>query len=49
MRIFNDFAIGGYLINAIPDEPVFIDGRIDLYSGETLNDYFYNHACSNPT
>jgi hypothetical protein len=36
--MFNSYNWGGYLIWALPDEPVFADGRTDVY-GEFLLDY----------
>jgi hypothetical protein len=29
--VFNSYAFGGYLVNQLPEQPVFIDGRGDLY------------------
>jgi hypothetical protein len=29
--VFNSYAFGGYLVNKFPEQPVFIDGRGDLY------------------
>lgn len=34
-RMFNSYNWGGYIIWQLPDRPVFIDGRADLY-GDTL-------------
>jgi hypothetical protein len=34
--IYNDFDWGGYLIWALPDYPVSIDGRTNLYGEERL-------------
>ncbi len=36
--LYNSYNWGGYLIWALPDEPVFADGRTDVY-GEFLLDY----------
>jgi hypothetical protein len=36
--MYNSYNWGGYLIWALPDEPVFADGRTDVY-GEFLLDY----------
>ena len=36
--MYNSHNWGGYLIWALPDEPVFADGRTDVY-GEFLLDY----------
>jgi len=38
-RVFNDYNWGGYLIYHLPEVPVFVDGRTDLYGDEILNDY----------
>jgi hypothetical protein len=38
-KIFNDYNWGGYLIYNLPEAPVFVDGRTDLYGDEILNDY----------
>lgn len=35
-RLFNSYNWGGYLIWALPEYPVFIDGRTDLYGDEFL-------------
>ena len=37
-HMFNSYNWGGYLIYHLPDYPVFIDGRSDLY-GKLLNEY----------
>lgn len=37
-NLFNSYNWGGYLIFAVPDQPVFIDGRTDLY-GEFVRQY----------
>jgi hypothetical protein len=34
--IFNSYNWGGYLIFALPDMPIFVDGRTDLYGDEFL-------------
>lgn len=39
MRMLNDYGYGGFLIWRLPNHPVFIDGRADLYFGKVLNDY----------
>jgi hypothetical protein len=39
LRLYNDFGIGGYLIYVLPNEPVFMDGRNDVYSEQILRDY----------
>ncbi|MEM7744814.1 MAG: hypothetical protein AAF409_13990 [Pseudomonadota bacterium] len=39
-RMFNDYAIGGYLIHRLGrDHPVFIDGRADLYGDAFFKAY----------
>jgi hypothetical protein len=37
--LFNEYNWGGYLIWNLPAEPVFIDGRTDLFGDEILEDY----------
>ncbi len=37
LKIYNDFNIGGFLILNCPQQPVFADGRIDLYAGPLLD------------
>lgn len=44
LRLFNDYNIGGYLIYRLPSEPVFMDGRNDVYAGATLR--AYSHAAT---
>jgi hypothetical protein len=39
-RMFNSYAWGGYLINALyPQQRVFIDGRADMYGDALVEDY----------
>ena len=38
-RLFNSYNWGGYLIWALPEYPVFIDGRTDLYADGLLEDW----------
>jgi hypothetical protein len=38
-RIFNSYNWGGYLLWALPEYPVFVDGRTDLYSDEIIQDW----------
>jgi hypothetical protein len=38
-KMFNDYNWGGYLIWHLPEYPVFVDGRTDLYGDEVLEDY----------
>jgi uncharacterized integral membrane protein len=37
--VFNSYDWGGYLIWKLPDEPVFIDGRSDLYGDEFIEQH----------
>ena len=36
-RLFNSYNWGGYLLWALPDYPVFVDGRTDLYNDKIIN------------
>lgn len=38
-QMFNSYNFGGYLIWALRDAPVYVDGRTDLYDDEFLNEY----------
>lgn len=38
-KMFNDYNWGGFLIWRLPEYPVFIDGRTDLYTDQQLADY----------
>jgi hypothetical protein len=38
--MFNEYNWGGYFIFAIPEIPVFVDGRTDLYDDDFLIKYF---------
>ncbi len=38
LRLLNDFDTGGYLLWTLPPEPVFVDGRLDVYTGRTFDD-----------
>ncbi len=38
LRLVNDFETGGYLLWTLPSEPVFVDGRLDVYTGRTFDD-----------
>jgi hypothetical protein len=38
-RLLNSYNWGGYLMFALPDTPVFVDGRTDLYGDELLSVY----------
>jgi hypothetical protein len=38
-RLFNSYNWGGYLLWALPEYPVFIDGRTDLFSDEVIEEW----------
>ena len=38
--MYNSYNWGGYLVWALPDMPVFVDARTDLYDDEFLREYF---------
>ncbi|MEA3352174.1 MAG: hypothetical protein U9Q82_16340 [Chloroflexota bacterium] len=38
-RIFNSYNWGGYLLWALPEYPVFVDGRTDLYGDEIVDQW----------
>lgn len=38
-RMFNAYNYGGYLVWALPENPVFIDGRADVYGDEIINEW----------
>jgi hypothetical protein len=38
-RLFNTYNWGGYLLWALPEYPVFVDGRTDLYSDEVIGEW----------
>ena len=38
LRLLNDFETGGFLLWTLPSEPVFVDGRLDVYTGRTFDD-----------
>ncbi len=38
LRLLNNFEIGGFLLWRLPSQPVFIDGRLDVYAGRTFDD-----------
>ena len=42
--IFNSYNWGGYLMFRLPDYPVFVDGRTDLYGDEFLTHAYYETA-----
>lgn len=37
--LYNSYNWGGYLIWELPEYPVFVDGRTDLYSGEIISEW----------
>ncbi len=37
LRLLNGFETGGFLMWRLPSEPVFIDGRLDVYVGRTFD------------
>ena len=37
LRLLNGFETGGFLMWRLPSEPVFIDGRLDVYVGQTFD------------
>jgi len=39
-RLFNSYNWGGYLEWSLPQTPVFIDGRADLYGTELINEWW---------
>ncbi len=49
LRMFNSYSIGGYLIEQLPQEPVFIDGREDIYLGPVMDDYIGIEHCAAPS
>lgn len=38
-KIFNSYNWGGYLLWALPEYPVFVDGRTDLYNDELIDEW----------
>jgi hypothetical protein len=38
-RIFNEYEWGGYLGLELPDQPIFIDGRADVYGDVVIREY----------
>ncbi len=45
-KMFNSYNWGGYLTWFLPDHPVFVDGRTDLYGDELLQDYMTIYTLS---
>jgi hypothetical protein len=39
-RLFNEYDLGGYLMFNLPEYPVFVDGRVDVYSAHGAFDEF---------
>lgn len=39
-RLFNSYNWGAYLLWALPEYPVFVDGRTDLYDDEIIGQWF---------
>lgn len=46
MHLYNIYGEGGYIIWRLPDHPVFIDGRADVYFGPVLDDADRLRRCS---
>jgi hypothetical protein len=38
-EMFNDYGWGGYLMLALPDHKVFVDGRNDFYGDDLIQDF----------
>jgi hypothetical protein len=38
-RVFNRYEWGGYLGLQLPERPIFIDGRADVYGDKLIRDY----------
>ena len=38
-RLFNSYNWGGYLLWNLPEYPVFVDGRADLYGNEIIDQW----------
>jgi hypothetical protein len=38
-RLFNSYDWGGYLLWTLPEYPVYVDGRTDLYGDEVINQW----------
>ena len=38
-NLFNSYNWGGYLLWALPEYPVFVDGRTDLYNDEIISEW----------
>jgi hypothetical protein len=46
--MFNTYNWGGYLMFALPDTPVFVDGRTDLYGDQFLTEDYRQIATGAP-
>ncbi len=42
--MFNSYNWGGYLMFVLPEEPVFVDGRTDLYGDDFLTNTYFKTA-----
>ena len=40
-RLFNSYNWGAYLLWALPEHPVFVDGRTDLYNDEVIGEWLH--------
>lgn len=40
-NLFNEYAWGGYLIWALPEYPVYVDGRTDLFGDEIIGEWLH--------
>ncbi|HEX2907480.1 MAG TPA: hypothetical protein VHO69_11500 [Phototrophicaceae bacterium] len=47
--MFNSYNWGGYLMFALPETPVFVDGRTDLYGDDFLTNVYYQTAVGGET
>jgi hypothetical protein len=47
--MFNSYNWGGYLMFALPDYPVYVDGRTDLYGDKFLTDDYLKPATGDPS
>lgn len=46
--IFNSYNWGGYLMYVLPEYPVFVDGRTDLYGDDFLTNRYFQTATGGP-
>jgi hypothetical protein len=42
-KLFNSYNWGGLLMFLLPNIPVFVDGRTDLYGDDFLREYFRSY------